>query len=282
MGETVKRLSSKVCRYRGYVLDAGAAGYADMEKLFTRQELKPKGEDEEEPPPPEEGEEPPPPVYITVVDEKLCPEFVVVTQAAEEFCRARWRHKGEGTMEDFQKTMDVYKQNNYQSNGASLIDFFQEIPRRAVMNLPIAGKDQEDLVESVRIYMDGSAKGRPFNYLRTDEDIAQELLQIKAEHAAKAAHEEAERLRVLSEDKSQEREELRKSKLRLEIIAKHEEEQKQMQGMPLRAYLMEHMVPSLTEGLIELCKVLPEDPVDYLANYLENHAASSSSANAKP
>merc|ERR1712110_1342153 len=215
-------------------------------------------------------------------DEKLCPEFVVVTQAPEEFCRAHYRHMGKGSMEDFQKRMDVYKQNNYQSNGQSLTDFFQETAKRAVMNLPIPGKDREDHAESVRIYMDGSAKGRPFNYLHTDEEIAHNLLQIKAEHAAKAAQEEAERVRTLSEDKSEEREEMRKSKRRLEIIAKHEEEQKQLQGMPLRVYLMEHMVPSLTEGLIELCKVLPEDPVDYLANYLEDHAAAGSSENTKP
>merc|ERR1712232_1104553 len=103
----------------------------------------------------------------------------------------------------------------------------------------------------------------------------------RAEHAAKATQDEAERARALSEDNTQEREDVRKSRLRLEIIARHEEEQKQLQAMPLRGYLMEHMVPSLTEGLIELCKVLPEDPVDYLASYLENHAAATSSNSAK-
>merc|ERR1719263_611971 len=145
------------------------------------------------------------------------------------------------------------------------------------MNLPIAGKDPEDTFESVRIYMDGSEKGRPFNYLRTEEQIAQELLQTKSENAAKAKEEEAERLRALEKDKNVELVEQRKSKVRLDIIAKHEEAQRQLQGMPLRAYLMEHMVPSLTEGLIELCKVLPDDPVDYLATYLENHASDAAS-----
>lgn len=31
---------------------------------------------------------------------------------------------------------------------------------------------------------------------------------------------------------------------------------------------MDNVVPILTEGLIEVCKELPEDPVDYLAEYL--------------
>ena len=34
------------------------------------------------------------------------------------------------------------------------------------------------------------------------------------------------------------------------------------------AYLMKNVIPSLTEGLLETCKVMPEDPVDYLAEYL--------------
>lgn len=240
--------------------------------------------------------------YKTYVNEKLCPEFVIVTQAPEDYCRAHWKHSSGKGMNEFEREMESFKKNS-QSNGQSLTDFFQEtihgmdpisnvgkkpddpnepldppIARRAVLNLPIAGKDPEDAVESARIYMDGSATGRPFNYLRTEDTIHQELLQLKAEDAAKKAREQAEKERALSEDKSEELEDLRKSKIRLNIIAKHEADQKQLQGMPLRAYLMEHMVPSLTEGLIELCKVLPEDPVDYLANYLENHAASVNSS----
>lgn len=31
---------------------------------------------------------------------------------------------------------------------------------------------------------------------------------------------------------------------------------------------MDNVVPILTDGLIEVCKNLPEDPVDYLAEYL--------------
>lgn len=31
---------------------------------------------------------------------------------------------------------------------------------------------------------------------------------------------------------------------------------------------MDNVVPHLTEGLIELCKEIPDDPVDYLSNFL--------------
>ncbi len=31
---------------------------------------------------------------------------------------------------------------------------------------------------------------------------------------------------------------------------------------------MDNLVPLLTDGLIEICRKTPEDPVDYLAEYL--------------
>ena len=42
----------------------------------------------------------------------------------------------------------------------------------------------------------------------------------------------------------------------------------EVQSVPLRNYLMKHVMPTLTQGLIECCKVRPDDPVDYLAEYL--------------
>lgn len=41
---------------------------------------------------------------------------------------------------------------------------------------------------------------------------------------------------------------------------------------PLRGYLLENVVPTVTEALIDSCKVLPEDPIDFLAEYLLQEA----------
>lgn len=32
--------------------------------------------------------------------------------------------------------------------------------------------------------------------------------------------------------------------------------------------MMKYIIPELTEGLIEVCKVVPIDPVDYLAEFI--------------
>jgi hypothetical protein len=42
----------------------------------------------------------------------------------------------------------------------------------------------------------------------------------------------------------------------------------QSRSAPLRAYLMSEVIPTLTEGLIEVTKVRPEDPVDFLAEWI--------------
>merc|ERR1712187_158658 len=123
--------------------------------------------------------------------------------------------------------------------------------------------------------MDGSTLGRPFNYLPTEAEVAEQLIKTKEERAAAVEAAAAEAKRI-AEDKTEEIAEARNQARRLKIIEEYEEERRKLEALPLREYLMRYMVPSLTEGLIEVCKVLPEDPVDYLAAYLEDHATTAS------
>ena len=55
---------------------------------------------------------------------------------------------------------------------------------------------------------------------------------------------------------------------RLAELQQQERELLEVRSIPLRTYLMQHVIPTLTEGLIEVCKLKPEDPVDYLAEWL--------------
>jgi len=270
----VETLSSKVCRYRGYVLDANGLGFDDMDRLFRTDVEVPPDEDEEPPPPPdgdEEGEAAgPPKKFERSLNEDLCPAYVAVTEAPEPLCRGRWKGRGEGTNEEFQERMDKYTATNL-SGPNSLADFFQDIAKIGILNLPIIGKDQEDMFESMRIFMEKS--GRPFNYLPTEEEVAEEILVKRAEKEEAEVEKAAEEQRQTDDGAERERREAARMEERLRIIARHEEEQQRLGELPLREYLMRYMVPTLTEGLIEICKVLPDNPVDYLATYLEEHAA---------
>ena len=40
-------------------------------------------------------------------------------------------------------------------------------------------------------------------------------------------------------------------------------------SQPLRQYLADNVVPYITEGLIELCKDMPSNPILFLADFLE-------------
>ena len=51
---------------------------------------------------------------------------------------------------------------------------------------------------------------------------------------------------------------------RLEEVKREEYELLETQSIPLRNYLMKHVMPTLTQGLIDCCKVRPDDSIDYL------------------
>ena len=53
---------------------------------------------------------------------------------------------------------------------------------------------------------------------------------------------------------------------RLNEVKREEFELLEAQSIPLRNYLMKHVMPTLTQGLIECCKTRPEDAIDYLVS----------------
>ena len=55
---------------------------------------------------------------------------------------------------------------------------------------------------------------------------------------------------------------------RAELIKQQERDLLDTRSQPIRQYLMDNLVPYLTQGLIELCKKVPTDPVDNLADFL--------------
>ena len=61
---------------------------------------------------------------------------------------------------------------------------------------------------------------------------------------------------------------------RVKEVKEQEEEVLQAQSYPLRNYLMKHVMPTLNQGLIEVCKVRPEDAIDYLVSKFKspNHS----------
>lgn len=55
---------------------------------------------------------------------------------------------------------------------------------------------------------------------------------------------------------------------RLKHVQKHMKELDSCDDLNMRQFLMKYIIPVLTEGMIDVWKVGPLDPVDYLAEYI--------------
>ena len=123
------------------------------------------------------------------------------------------------------------------------------------------------MFESMRIYIERD--GRPYNYLKS----VGELNKKREGHLQEEEAEWRDGLRKEQETKDKIEEEQRK-KLedlayhRLQQIMVHMQELKTVDKLNMRQFLMKFIIPVLTEGMIEACKVGPLDPVDYLSEYI--------------
>lgn len=147
-----------------------------------------------------------------------------------------------------------------------------------------AFRDEQTFDEPIRTYMGQGGSGAPFSFHPT----RQELRQRERELEAKQREDDDRRRREAKEhDESEERDlraRLAADKARLELLEQEEAALLEARAKPLRAYLMDTVLPALTEGMLEVVKVQPDDPIDYLAEFLfrkgqemETQAASSSS-----
>ena len=51
-------------------------------------------------------------------------------------------------------------------------------------------------------------------------------------------------------------------------IKKDKSQLEENQKVPTRKFLLVNIMPTLTKGLLEVCKINPIDPIDYLADFL--------------
>merc|ERR1712086_666924 len=124
-----------------------------------------------------------------------------------------------------------------------------------------------DVLESITNYITGGV-GAPCNFHPTKEEVAvEERKRRYAEaQAAEAAEKEASEKVERSEEEKKEKEAARAA--REEEVRKQETDMLEARSLPLRQYLMANVIPALTEGMLDVVKMKPEDPIDYLAEYL--------------
>jgi adenylate kinase len=143
--------------------------------------------------------------------------------------------------------------------------FFQQ-NRTEIFELDANG-NQYEMFESMRIYIERF--GRPYNYLKSVQYLNEQREQVLIEEEKKAKEEVAKKETVSNKALEVQKAALEKlADERLVSVMAHMKELEDCDDLNMRQFLMKYIIPLLTEGMIEVWKVGPLDPVDYLADYI--------------
>ncbi|XP_063919544.1 adenylate kinase 7-like [Zophobas morio] len=245
-------LAKNFCQNRGYVLDDFPQITAQAKELFG-QTQEPAGEEEE--------------VVEVIEPGKILPDLIVSLVATDEYITQSVMKLPEETIRDTRNSeenllarLEVYRENNTDEN--TVLNYFDELEIDIILLEVNAEDDQEPfnmIIEKL---------GPPCNFGLSPEE--EEELRLLYEQERKLSLEKAELNRQLEADRAETE---RKNKMEawaetLEKLQMEEEKILVAQSEPLRHYLMKYVFPILTKGLIEVATLKPDDPVDYLAEFL--------------
>ncbi|XP_024912672.1 adenylate kinase 7-like isoform X2 [Cynoglossus semilaevis] len=249
-----EKLNSNLCRNRGFVLDGFLKTYQQAQQLFISSD--------------EEGGKQEAVIKRPVFDKTITPEHIFSLEASDDFLTRRVQDLPESvaekmgyTHEEFPPRLMKYRQLSGAED--TLLDFFDELEIHPVQ-IEVTTDDPEytDVVEKITEML-----GRPTSYGLSPEEQEEEERRKEEEQKEKQAEEAAERRRrneaALAEMAAQYQE-----WKNLAELEKQEEELLEARSLPLRNYLVEYVMPSLSEAMVDCCAVKPEDPVDFLAEHL--------------
>ncbi|XP_004416548.1 PREDICTED: adenylate kinase 7 [Odobenus rosmarus divergens] len=250
-----EKVKSMPCRNQGYILDGFPKTYDQAKDLFNQEDE----EEEEE----VRGK-------MFPFDKLIIPEFVCVLDASDEFLKERVMNLPESivagthySQDRFLRALSNYRDLNTEDE--TVINYFDEIE---IHPIHIDVGKLEDPQNRLAIKQLIKEIGEPRNYGLTDEEKAEEERRAVEERLAKEAMDEAEREAKEAVELAEKIARWEEWNKRLEEVKREERELLEAQSIPLRNYLMTHVMPTLMEGLNECCKVRPDDPVDFLAEYL--------------
>ncbi|CAD5119731.1 DgyrCDS8327 [Dimorphilus gyrociliatus] len=246
-------LKSMKCQNQGFVLDGFPKNLDQAKELFSNED--------------NDGEEETSNLHY---DKTITPEFVISLQADDDYLRSRVMNLPESVVtpghtdeKGLLRRLKAFHDLNNDDN--TLLNFFEENEIHAeTIDISL------DKTIDNRLIMGRITRkvGEPRNYGPTEEE--QEETRRKQEES-RLRREEEERLEKERQDKEEAAERKRRQDEwteRLNEVKRQEHDMLESQSIPLRNYLMKHVMPTLTQGLIDACKVRPDDPIDFLAEYL--------------
>ncbi|KAJ8270021.1 hypothetical protein GJAV_G00109430 [Gymnothorax javanicus] len=254
-----EKLNSKPCRNQGYVLDGFPKTYDQAKELFF-------GEEEAE----EEARS-----KIPVFNRNIIPDYVFSLDATDEVLKERVRNLPESVVEGTHYAQDQFLRRlaefrNRSAQEETVLDYFDELEIHPE-HIEITGdEDCEYLAATEKII---GEVGKAKNYGPSAEEREEEerrraeermkMLAVETEERKRKEAAEAARKAALAEEWSK----------NLAEVKKQERDLLEARSVPLRNYLMKNVMPTVTHALVECCKIKPDDPVDFLAEFLLRNSA---------
>ncbi|KAJ3152034.1 Adenylate kinase 7 [Geranomyces variabilis] len=252
IGFVREKLRSMPCRNQGYVFDGFPTIIEEARELFK------SGDDE--------GEEKP----STRMDETIAPHHVISLDISDDVIKERMMRLPESQIvgtknseEALTRRLEEYRAQN--TDESTVLNFFDE----AEVHPVVVSTEANSLDQVLAIVT--KQVGPPHNYGPTQERLAEERKLADEARAKELSAAEEERLKRERDEEERQSKAVAEWNARLEEVRKQEQEVLEAQSVPLRNYLMKFVMPTLTSGLIEVCKARPEDPIDYLAEFLFKH-----------
>uniref|UniRef100_A0A3B3R7T4 Adenylate kinase 7a n=1 Tax=Paramormyrops kingsleyae TaxID=1676925 RepID=A0A3B3R7T4_9TELE len=249
-----QKLKSKPCRNQGFVLDGFPKTYEQAKELFSG-----KSEEDESD---VSGSKMPP------IDNKIVPEYVFCLEASDAFLTSRVLNLPESVVQGTHYAQERFLQHlasyrDINTEDETVLNYFDEL------EIHPEHIGTADIACDIRLRaLIGSALGKPRNYGPSPEE--RKLLEQRAaeEHLRSVEAEAAEKQRREAEEEAEREARWKEWSAHLAEVKQQEWELLEVQSIPLRNYLMRNVMPTLTQGLIQCCALKPDDPVDFLAEYI--------------
>ncbi|KAM4690935.1 adenylate kinase 7 [Rhinophrynus dorsalis] len=250
-----EKLKSMPCQNQGYVLDGYPKTYEQVKELFNLDE----GEEEEE----SRGKAP-------RFDKTITPDYVISLDASDEFLKKRVINLPESVVQGTHYAQDRFLRalatfRDLNTEDETVLNYFDEAEIHP-QHIDVSNNDDPLYKEVLKEII--KAVGQAQNYGLTPEEMAELELKSAEESLARDAERKAELERREAEEEAEKIARWEEWNRRLEEVKRQEEELLEAQSVPLRNYLMKNVMPTIIQGLNECCKVRPDDPVDFLAEYI--------------
>ncbi|KAM8857839.1 adenylate kinase 7-like [Synchiropus picturatus] len=249
------KLKSHPCKNQGCVLDGFPMTYQLAKETFVAEDN-------------ESGDE----AIPTFTHDRIpLPELVLVLDAPDALLRDRVINLSEKVAQErnyqeetFCQRLAKYRQNNMAAE--TVVNYFEELAVPTLhMTISSSSCERDHCLLMQKVI---EKVGEPRRCGLTSHEVEAEDMRQTEERIRRERQRSAEEDQKEAEETSRRASNWEQWATALKNVKQQEDELLEEESIPLKNYLIKHVMPTLSQGLKECCSIQPHDPVDFLAEYL--------------